>query len=229
MIEEPKLLQIRRSFPRPDAALVARFAGVPTGFLADCMDGRGALAPRIKPVDPAQASFAGVAVTCQAGPGDNLAITAALPFLSEGDVLVAAVDGFLDLAVVGDRVAGMIRNRGGIALVTDGAVRDTPGIRATGLPVFAAGVTPASCTAAGPGTVGLPVVLAGIAVAPGDVVVGDCDGVVVVPQGRIAEVLERLARVRALEEGADAKVAAGQGVPERITRLLASDQVRYLD
>lgn len=229
MLEEPPLLQIRRTFPRPDPVLVRRFAGVPTGFLVDCMDGRGALDARIKPVDPERAAFAGVAVTCLCGPGDNLAITAALAFLRQGDVLVAAAEGFPGLAVVGDRVAGMARNQGGVAVVTDGVVRDVVGIQAAGLPVFAAGVTPNSCAASGPGTVGLPVVVGGVAVGPGDLVAGDRDGVVVVPFAQVEAVLARLDRVRAAEEAMDARVAAGLGVPDRIRALLDSPRVRYLD
>ncbi|MBV9736495.1 MAG: 4-hydroxy-4-methyl-2-oxoglutarate aldolase [Acidisphaera sp.] len=229
MLEEPPVLQVRRLRHRPERALLARFADVPTGFLVDCMDGRGALDHRVKPVDPQRAAFAGVAVTCLCGPGDNLAIVGALAFVEPGDVIMAAADQFAGLAVVGDRVAGMARNRGAVALVTDGMARDTPGIRAAGLPLFCRGVTPNSCAASGPGTVGEPVVVGGVAVQSGDVVVGDCDGVVVVPQARIAAVLARLDRVRAAEAEMDARVADGLGVPPKITALLASPRVRFLE
>ncbi len=229
MLEEPPILQIRRHFPRPTAAQLAGFAGAPTGFLADCMDGRGAMDAALKPVDPARASFAGVAVTCLCGPGDNLAILAALTVLRPGDVIVAAADGFAGLAVTGDRVAGMARNQGGVAMVVDGMVRDTPGIRGVGLPLFARGVTPNSCAASGPGTVGEPIVAGGVAVASGDIIVGDVDGIVVVPQARIDMVLARLAEIRVAEEAMDAKVAAGLGIPGRITALVEAGKVRFLD
>ena len=161
MLEDPPILQINRRIARPDAALLEAFRGMPTGFVTDSMEGRGALDHRIKPIDPACAAFVGVALTCQCGPGDNLAILGALSIAERGDVIVAAADGFAELAVMGDRVTGMARNRGAVGLVTDGAVRDTPGIRAVGLPCFARGVTPSSCAASGPGMVGLPVVIGG--------------------------------------------------------------------
>ena len=229
MIEDPRLLQIRRSISRPDPATIARFADVQTEHLADAMDGRGALEYQIKAVDSARATFVGSAVTCQCGPGDNLAVVATLPFLQPGDVIVAATDAFSGLAVIGRRVTGMARNRGAAAIVTDGLARDVPGIRANGVPVFCRGVTPNSANASGPGTVGEPVVIGGVAVHSGDIVVGDADGVVIVPAARIGEVLIRLEAVRAREADLAAKLAAGLGVPRRVTELLASPQVRYLD
>ena len=229
MIEDPPLLQIRRNFARPDAALLERFANVPTGHLVDAMDGRGALDYRVKPIDPDRASFVGSAVTCLCAPGDNLAIVAALALLQQGDAIVAATDSHSTLAVVGRRVSGMARNRGAVAVVTDGLARDTPGIRQNGVPVFCAGVTPNSAAASGPGTVGQPVVIGGVAVQSGDIVVGDVDGVVIVPLARAAEVLQRLEAVRACEADLAQKLAAGLGVPRRVTELLASPRVKFLD
>ena len=229
MIEDPPLLQIRRNFARADAALLGRFANVPTGHLVDAMDGRGALDYRVKPIDPDRASFVGSAVTCLCAPGDNLAIVAALAVLQQGDAIVAATDSHSTLAVVGRRVSGMARNRGAVAVVTDGLARDTPGIRQNGVPVFCAGVTPNSAAASGPGTVGQPVVIGGVAVQSGDIVVGDVDGVVIVPLARATEVLQRLEAVRAREADLAQKLAAGLGVPRRVTELLASPRVKFFD
>lgn len=229
MLEEAPLLQIRRNFARPAAPLLARFAGAPTGFLADCMDGRGALDYRIKPVEPERAAFAGVALPCLCGPGDNLAILAALSSIKAGDVVMAAADGFSGLAVCGDRVAGMAKNQGAVALVIDGMARDTPGIRGVGLPFFCRGITPNSCAASGPGVVGEPVVLGGVTVNPGDIVVGDCDGVVVVPLAIAERVADRLDKVKVAEAEMDAKVVAGLGTSGRIAELIESGRVRFLD
>lgn len=229
MIEDPPLLQIRRNFARPDRATLDRFVGVATEHLADAMDGRGALDFMVKPIDPERANFVGSALTCLCSPGDNLAIVASLAQLQPNDVIVAATDAHSTLAVVGRRVTGMARNRGAVAVVTDGLARDTPGIRQNGVPVFCRGVTPNSATASGPGMVGLPIVVGGVAVASGDIVVGDADGVVVIPQGRIQDVLLRLEAVRAREADLAEKLAAGLGVPRRVTELLASPRVRYID
>jgi 4-hydroxy-4-methyl-2-oxoglutarate aldolase len=228
MIEDPPLLTIRREWTRPDPALVARLAGAMTGHVVDAMDGAGALAVGIKPVDPARAAFVGVALPCQTGPGDNLAIVAAIALARPGDVVVAAAEGFLGSAILGDNVCWMGRNAGVVAMVTDGAVRDAAGIREIGLPVFAAGITPNSGARSGPGRVGLPVVCGGVAVAAGDVLVGDADGVVVVPAAQLAAVLDQLERVRAAEKSVQSRLAGGQTHSDAIAALLKGDRVRYV-
>jgi len=229
VIEDPPLLTIRRGFARPPAETVARFRGVPTGNLADALGGRAAMRPAIKPVVAAAQRFVGVAVTCSCGPADNLAVMGALSVAGPGDVIVAAADGFLDAAISGDVVAGIARNRGLAAFVTDGAVRDLEGLDQVGLAVFAAGVTPDSCARSGPGTAGLPVVCGGVAVAPGDIVVGDRDGVVVVPAARIEEALAGLERVLAAERAILASVADGLADPPAIAALAARNLIRMVD
>ena len=189
MIEDPPLITFRRPTQRPSPAQLAALEGTPTGFVVDALGGRGGLDHRIKPVVQGQAVFCGVALPCHAGPSDNLAVFAALGFLQAGDVIVAATDAHMATSVTGDLLLGMARNLGARAFVTDGAVRDVAGIETVGLPCFAAGVTPNSPARNGPGLVGLPIVAGGVAVAAGDVVIGDADGVVVVPYGRVAEVI----------------------------------------
>ena len=161
----------------------------------------------IKPLAPELAGmrrFVGIALTCWCGPNDNLALLAAVALAEPGEVVVAASEAFTGAGMAGDLVVGMARNRGVSAIVTDGMVRDRDGIVAVGLPVFCRGVTPNSCVRSGPGTVGLPVVAGGVPVATGDLVLGDADGVVVVPQARLEEVGARLAAVRAAEQRAEA-------------------------
>jgi 4-hydroxy-4-methyl-2-oxoglutarate aldolase len=225
MIKDPPLLTIRRDFPRPAPADVAAFAGVPTGYAIDAMGGRGALDYRIKPLAPAGSVMVGVAITCDCGPADNLALFAAMATARPGDVLVAATDAFTATAVTGDLLLGMAKNRGVAGLVTDGLARDLAGILGVGLPVYCAGITPNSPARNGPGTVGLPVVLGGIAVEPGDIVIGDNDGVVIVPRGEVRPVLNRLADVRAAEAALEAKVKAGLEVPDFVQAILSSGRV----
>ena len=208
MIEDAPLLTIRRRFPRPSPADVRAFAGLRTGFVVDALGGSGALAAPVKPVGSVQ-SLCGVALTCDAGPADNLALFGAITVAEAGDVVVAARHGFLGNAVTGDLLLGMMKNRGIAGFVTDGAVRDVPGIRSVGLPCFAAAVSPNSPSRVGPGSVGLPVVIGSVAVASGDIIVGDEDGVVVVPHARIAATIARIASVRSAEAALDAKCAPG--------------------
>jgi 4-hydroxy-4-methyl-2-oxoglutarate aldolase len=229
VIEEPPLLTIRRQFERPDPDLVARLAGAQTGHLVDAMDGGGAMHFSVKPVDPARAAFVGVALTCQTGPSDNLAIMAAVALAQRGDVIVAAADAFEGTAVIGDNVAWMARNAGVAAIVVDGAVRDLAGLVQVGLPVFARGITPNSCVRSGPGRVGLPVVAAGVAVDAGDVVVGDADGVVVIPRALLPGVITRLEKVVWAEGALQARIGAGLTRLEEMEELLASSRVRWVE
>jgi len=229
MIEDPPLLTVRRRFARPTRAQLDAFAGVPTGFVADAMNGRGALDARIKPIGRTPASFHGVAITCHAGPADNLALFGALAHGEPGDVMVCATDGFAETAVTGDLLLGMARNRGLAGFVTDGMVRDVPGIEAVGLPCFAAGVTPNSPVRNGPGTVGMPVVLGGVAVGSGDIVVGDGDGIVAVPFSAIEAVIARLVAVKAAEAALDAKVRGGLQLPDFIRAMMDAGRFREVD
>jgi 4-hydroxy-4-methyl-2-oxoglutarate aldolase len=225
MIKDPPLLRIRRKFPRPSKKVLAAFAGIPTGFVTDAMNGRGALDYRVKPLSIPKEVMVGVAMTCACGPADNLALFGALATAEPGDVLLAATDGFTETSVTGDLLLGMAKNRGLKGIVTDGVARDVPGILAVGLPLYCIGVNPNSPARNGPGTVGHPIVIGGVAVMPGDIVVGDGDGVVIVPRTDVESVLERLENVKAAEAGMDAKVKAGLKIPDFITAILDSDRV----
>ena len=225
MIDNPPLLTIHRGWPRPDPALVAAFRGAQTSHLCDAMEGRGAVDWRIKPLDPGNGVFCGPALTAWAYPADIAAMFGALAEAQPGDVIMLACDAFTATAVIGDLAAGMMRNKGVAAFVTDGLARDRAGIVATGLPLFAMGVVPNSPALNGPGTVGAPVVLGGVHVSPGDIVVGDADGVVVVPQARAAEVLVALGRIRAAEAVMEAQVKAGLEITDKARAMVAAARV----
>jgi 4-hydroxy-4-methyl-2-oxoglutarate aldolase len=232
MIDEPPLLTLARRPPPPAPELLLPFREVPTGWLADAMQGRGAMDAGVKPLAPevpAMRRFVGIALTCWCGPNDNLALMAAVAMAEPGDVVIAATEGFAGSGMTGDLVAGMARNRGVAAIVSDGMVRDRDGLVAVGLPVYCRGVTPNSCVRNGPGTVGLPVIAGGIPVSSGDLVCGDADGVVVVPRLRLEEVGRRLAAIAQAERAAEAAVKAGQAARPEILDLLASSRVRWID
>ena len=228
MIEDPPLLRIRRRFPRPSAAQVDAFRGQQTGHVVDAMAGSGALSERIKPIGDYK-PFCGVAVTCNDGPADNLATYASLNVVQPGDVVVSSAGGFTEVAVIGDLLLGMMKNAGVAAFVTDGAVRDIPGIRGVGLPCYAAAVTPNSPVRNGPGTIGFPMVCGGAAIGPGDIILGDEDGVVVVPFARIDETIERLAAVRAAEAELEAKVKGGLKMPHLLQKLIDDGRFKDVD
>ncbi|HEX4768046.1 MAG TPA: RraA family protein [Lichenihabitans sp.] len=229
MIKDPPLLSIRRRFPRPSAEVVRAFKGVPTGHLVDAMGGRGCLPHTIRPLFPDKAEMVGVALTCHAGPADNLALFGTLGVAEAGDIMVAATDAFLRTAVTGDLLLGMARNQGMVGFVTDGLVRDIPGLDGVGMPVFCAGVCANSPARNGPGTVGVPIVIGDTPVRSGDILVGDGDGVVAVPREEAEDVLGRLVAIRAAEREFEAKVNAGMGLPDFMRAILASDRIEHLD
>jgi 4-hydroxy-4-methyl-2-oxoglutarate aldolase len=122
MIEDPPLLTIRRRFQRPSPADVSVFAGLPTGFVVDALGGSGALAADIKPI-ASRKSLCGVALTCDAGPADNLALFGAITVAERGDVVIAARHGYIGNAVTGDLLLGIASVRTAEATL-DRKVRD---------------------------------------------------------------------------------------------------------
>jgi 4-hydroxy-4-methyl-2-oxoglutarate aldolase len=152
-----------------------------------------------------------------------------LRFAKPGDVMLIATGEYAGAAVIGDVVVGMMRNAGIVAAITDGLVRDVAGIIEVGIPVYARGVTPNSPFKHGPGSVGLPITLGGQVVQAGDIVVGDRDGVVIVPRWRIAEAAQALAEVRQKESAMDALVKSGATAPAWLDARLQGEGVRYVE
>jgi 4-hydroxy-4-methyl-2-oxoglutarate aldolase len=207
MIEEPPPLIFAPAVVRALPESAAGLRGAPTSFVVDAMGGSGALDWRIKPI--AGRSLFGMALTCDCGPNDNLALIAAVAEAQPGDVIVAATGAFTGAAVTGDLLLGIARNRGCVGFVTDGLVRDLADLEALNLPVYALGVSPNSPGKRGPGTVGLPIVCGGQVIASGDVIVADRDGVVVAPRARLAETLAGLEHVKASEAAMLERVRGG--------------------
>ena len=206
------ILTVRAEFARPSAAEIAAFAAVPSNWVCDLLGRRGAIDYRIKAVTRAH-RFVGSALTVWSRPRDNLATFAAIRVARPGDVLMVSVDDGTDGAVCGDYVLGLARNKGIAAYVTDGVVRDVAGLDQVGIPCFARGLTPASGFADGPGEVGGTISLGGESVAAGDLVVGDQDGVAVIPRARIAEIVAGLPGMRAKEAQMEAAVKSGATEP----------------
>ena len=232
MLETPPALTIRRTFPRPPREAVAALEGALTGQVADALGGLGALDAAIKPIagaPPSMQSFVGTALPCMNSPADQLGLVGALAYAEPGDVLVVGTEAYLGTAVIGDLMAGMLLNCGVVGLVTDGAVRDTPGIVGVGLPVYCAGVSPNSPQRNGPGTVGLSISIGGVTVNPGDIVVGDVDGVVVVPQDALDGVIEHVNEIKRMETEVEAKVKDGLKYPDSWRGYLEPGAARFVD
>ena len=160
---------------------------------------------------------------------DNLAPYAALKFAKPGDVLMVATDDGDTASVLGDILLGMARNVGIVGAVTDGLVRDIEGINQVGIPTFARGLSPNSPFKDGPGEVGFPITLGGVRVASGDLVVGDIDGVVIVPHIEIMSAAAELKAVAEKEGQMEALVKSGSKYPPWLDESLSSPRVRFED
>lgn len=229
MLEDPPILTIKRSWTRPSAAKLKKLAGVQTGQAVDAMDGRGGLDAAIKPLDPACCTILGTALTCETGPNDNLALLGALAIAKKGDVVITATEGFAHSAVFGDNTAIMAKNKGVAGVVIDGMMRDLAGLLPVGIPLFCRGITPNSCVRSGPGRVGFPIAVGGVTIHSGDVVIGDRDGIVIVPQGDLDRLLPRIEQILKAEVETQAKIKAGFDNLGGINDLLKSSKVRYVD
>ena len=234
MIENPPLIQIKKSTSRnrPSIKQLANFKNVPTGFICDALNGYAALDTNIKPLPvPGKKveHIVGPALTVFSGAADVLGMSIALSEIQPGDIVVNGVSGFQGTAAVGDRIAGMIKNNGGIGLVTDGPMRDLEGIIETGLSCFCTGLNPNSPYNSGPAKIGYPTEIGNKTIHSGDIIVADSDGVTVVPFYKIDEVIEKLDRITELENAMDEKVKNGLKISQKALNYINSDQVIYED
>ncbi|MBA00559.1 MAG: aldolase [Rhodospirillaceae bacterium] len=229
MLEDPPILTVKRVKRRPTTVQIEAFRGAMTGNVADCMGGRGAMSSFIKPLNDEGATICGPALPCFAYPADNLGVMGALHLASVGDIIVCATDAYNSTAVVGDLVCGMMKNKGVVAFVTDGMVRDQVGIAPWEFPVFCQGVNPNSPARTGPGSVGLRINLAGVSVEAGDMVICDRDGVVIVPFHQIDEVLTKLSALKTAETEMETKIKNGATEPGYLSELMRSAKTVYLD
>ena len=234
MIENPPLIQIKKSSSRnrPSIKQLANFKNVPTGFICDALNGYAALDTNIKPLPvPGKKveHIVGPALTVFSGAADVLGMSIALSEIQPGDIVVNGVSGFQGTAAVGDRIAGMIKNNGGIGLITDGPMRDLEGIIETGLSCFCTGLNPNSPYNSGPAKIGYPTEIGGKTINSGDIIVADADGVTVVPFNKIDEVIEKLDRITELENAMDEKVKNGLKISQKALNYINSDQVIYED
>lgn len=194
--------------PRLDDDLVRRFADAASSQLADAMGRFNFMDPGIQP--RSGLPLCGLALTVNCRPADNLMVHKALEVAEPGDIVVVNTCGNVTSAVFGELMCttAAAKRIGGI--VVDGAIRDVEAITHIGMPAFSRSISPGACDKDGPGEVNVPISCGGTVVAPGDVVVGDADGVVVVPRAHAAEVLQLVAELIERERTRMAEIRAGQ-------------------
>lgn len=201
--DEPMLL--------PDGVL-ERARRLSTTLLSDAMGSAGAMIHEIKPAGSGM-KMAGPAMTVELEPGDNLFLHQAVSIGKAGFVLVADGKGYLAKAYLGELIARAAKKAGLAGIVIDGAARDRIEMVRLGLPVFARGYIPSGPSKNGPGKINVPIVCGGVAVRPGDLVMGDDNGVVAVPRDRIEEVLAKAEEKASYEQARRQQIDAGQIAP----------------
>lgn len=197
--------------PRMQAptASVELLRGLPSSVIGDVMGGRLVGTTGLRPINRSVVSVCGQALTVRVRAGDNLLIHKALDMLEPGDVLV--VDGEADVtrALVGEIMLTTAQVRGAVGFVIDGAVRDIDAFEALGLPCWARGISLRGPYKEGPGSINVPVTVGGMLVNPGDIMVGDSDGVVAVPASLAAEVAAKAQEKIRTEQVTLAAIRAG--------------------
>jgi 4-hydroxy-4-methyl-2-oxoglutarate aldolase len=177
------------NFPRPESALLARAAKLPSATIHEAMGRKGALPAAIKPVS-SKWKICGPALTVKAKPFNNINIHRAIYLAKPGDILVVDVGGGYEAGYFGEIMAHAAKVRGLGGLVIDGCVRDADLLEEIGFPVFARGLAIQGTTKDEGGSIAESVTIGNVTVVPGDVINGDRDGVVVVPKANLAAALD---------------------------------------
>jgi regulator of RNase E activity RraA len=194
--------------PRLSAQLLDRYHGLASSNVADAMGRFGFMDPGMQ--SRSGLALCGLAVTVQCRPADNLMVHKALQLATPGDIVVVSTCGNTTSAVFGELMChtAAAAKLGGI--VVDGAIRDVEGITRLGMPAFSRSVCPGSCDKDGPGEINVPVSCGGAVVSPGDIIVGDADGIAVVPRAMAAEILELVLQLMDREKKRIAEIGAGK-------------------
>lgn len=181
-----------RIFPyinRPPKVLIEGFAGIPVANIADNMNRTSCIDAKIRPIN--EIPLLGPAFTVKVRPGDNLMLHRALDLAEPGDIIVVDAQGDLSNAIMGELMTLWAKKRGIGGFIIDGAIRDLGALKKMGLPIYAAGITPAGPYKDGPGEINVPISCGGVVVNPGDILVGDEDGIVVINPRDAEELLEK--------------------------------------
>jgi regulator of RNase E activity RraA len=202
--------RILRRTRRIEPLLVERFRALPVANVSDVMARMTAGGARLRPMHASGApAMSGAALTVKTRPGDNLMIHKAIALAEPGDVIVVDAGGDLTNALIGELMLAQMVKRGLGGIVINGAIRDSAAIRAQNFPVFAAGVTHRGPYKDGPGEINVSVAIDGMVIAPGDLMLGDDDGLLCVPLDAAETIHAAASAKHAAEDKQVANIEAG--------------------
>jgi regulator of RNase E activity RraA len=201
-------LQILKRTRAVSERTVQAYNGIPVANISDCMTRMTAAGPRLRPMHKS-GYLAGPALTVKTRPGDNLMIHKALTMAQPGDVIVVDAGGDLTNSLFGELMVTTAIKRGVAGVVLNGAVRDSDIIGQGTFPHYAAGVTHRGPYKDGPGEINVPIAIDGMVIQPGDLIVGDADGLLCVPYADVEEVLAAVRKKMELEKKTLEDIANG--------------------
>lgn len=224
-----KRIYLKRNMPDPE--IMAEFKNIPASNTGDVMGRSCAMNPRIKLVSsPVDQMMVGPALTVKCRAGDNLTLHAALNICQEGDVLVVSNEEDDTRALMGEIMMAYLRYTKKVAgIILDGPIRDIDEIGKWDFPVYCTGTTPGGPYKEGPGEVNVPIACGGISVNPGDIILADPDGVIVIPRQDAPEILEAAKEFQAADESK--LLAAKNGTAKRawVERTLEEKGYEIID
>ena len=218
--------QICQRTRKVSADIVAKFRELPVANISDSMSRMTAAGAKLRPIH-AGGVLAGPAFTVKTRPGDNLMVHKALDIAEPGDIVVVDGGGDLTNSLIGEMMTAHAQQRGIAGIVIYGAIRDYDTLHAGNYPVFAAGVTHRGPYKDGPGEINVPIAIDGMVIAPGDLVVGDGDGLVCVPYEQTAEVLKATEAKHAAELKQIEAIRAGKSDRAWVDAALARLGVKF--
>lgn len=204
----PVGLRVLQRTRKVDVSAAASFKELPVSNVSDCMSRLFSGGPRLLPFHKG-GYLAGPALTVKVPSGDNLMLHKALQMIEPGDVVVVDAGGDLRNAITGELMMGIAEKKGAAGVVIYGAIRDSGYFRSHSFPVYACGVTHRGPYRNGPGEINVPVSIEGLVIEPGDLVIGDDDGILSIPYGRVDELYQAGKAKLASEDEARAATARG--------------------
>lgn len=220
-------LRIFTKVNRPAKELIQEFAGIPVANIADMMNRMFCLDAKIRPVNTTP--LLGPAFTVKSRPGDNLLLHKALDLAQAGDILVVDAQGDMSNSIIGELMVLWAKKRDLGGFVIDGAIRDVGTLKQMDIPIYAAGITPAGPYKDGPGEINVPVSCGGVVINPGDILVGDEDGVVVIKPEDAPELLKKAKAKNAGEQKTMEEIKNRKWDRTWVDKALAERGCEYID